>query len=395
MIDKLKNILKKKERLCIGLMSGTSMDGVDTALVKITGSGKGSKIRILDYFTYPYPNGLKNRLLKMIRSEIAPLSEVGNMNFLVGEIFADAVQQLISLSGLKTDDIDLIGSHGQTLWHQPAKRKLLGKMIGSTLQIGEPSVIQARTGIITIADFRTKDMALGGEGAPLIPYFDHLMFSSEKENTGLLNLGGIANITVIPAGSNIDEVYAFDTGPGNMVIDSAAKILFDKTRDTDGKISSSAEPDKGLLRKMSANRFIRKSPPKSTGREEFGLDYTNRIIDWGTELSCTKAVIVSTITEFTALSIYKNYEKFIKEKCPLRKIIVSGGGVYNQELMDRIRNYLAGVDIESIDDHGIPPDIKEAVAFAVFANETISGNPVNLPAVTGAEKSSISGKIII
>ncbi|MFC1732056.1 anhydro-N-acetylmuramic acid kinase [candidate division KSB1 bacterium] len=391
----LESLRSKKVKLVAGLMSGTSMDGVDAALVKITDSGMSASLQVIDWITCPYPRGLKKRLLSCINAPDKPVAEISQLNFLLGELFADAVLSLLEKCGKRPDEIDLIGSHGQTLWHNPEKETLFGKQTTSTLQLGEPSVIQARTGVVTVADFRSKDVALGGEGAPLMPYFDYLYLRSTDENRGALNLGGIANISVMPAGGGLHDVFAFDTGPANMLIDQLMERLFRRKNDNEGKTAAKTAPNCPLFYRMICHDYIEKTPPKSTGREMFGAEYVEKVLGWAGELSCAKSEIISAALEFTVRSIKKNYELFIKPTCILDRIIVSGGGTHNREMMCRLENLFKPVKIDTIDRYGIPSDIKEAAAFAVYANEALHGNPINLPQVTGAKKSGISGKIIM
>ena len=394
----LQSLLSKNTKLCIGLISGTSMDGVDAALVRITGSGLKSKIEAIDGITYPYPEGLKEELTEYIASDSIELSTLSQLNFLIGEIFTEAVFALIKKTGHDKSDIDLIGSHGQTIWHNPVRENLYGRQTGSTLQIGEPSVINAGTGIVTVADFRAKDVAFGGGGAPLIPYFDYLIFHSKNENRGILNIGGIANVTVVRKNSPVYDTFAFDTGPGNMIIDELMRILFDREMDKNGTVAENANPDGILLEYLMEHSFITSEPPKSTGREDFGKKFVNKMLDLGGKRNVSSEAIVSTAVEFTVASIVKNYELFIKPKCSLDRLIVSGGGTQNSEIMKRLRERLTDVTVETLDeskDIDIPSDYKEAVAFAFFANEAVSGNPVNIPGVTGAHSPAILGKLIV
>jgi anhydro-N-acetylmuramic acid kinase len=388
-------IRRKKTKLCIGLMSGTSMDSIDAALVRITGSGLKTHIEVVGWHRYPFPHTVKGTLFNAITIDGIQLSRLSQLNFLIGEVFAEAVLKLLKKFHIDAQSVDLIGSHGQTVWHHPQKQRIARHFVSSTLQIGEPAVISARTGIPVVADFRVKDVALGGEGAPLIPYFDYLIFRSNKEHRGVLNLGGIANITVLPKNCTLEEVYAFDTGPGNMVIDELARELFNQEKDTSGAISASAPPHKVLLSCMMNHPFIRKHPPKSSGREEFGTPFTKKLLKKASRLQLSTAEIISTATEYTARAIEENYIHFIKPNHPLKRIIVSGGGINNVELMSRLKKYFSPIRIETSDDYGIPAECKEAVAFAVFANETICGNPINIPKVTGAEKPAVCGKIIV
>lgn len=394
----LQSLISKKTKLCIGLMSGTSMDGVDAALVRISGSGLQSKIETIGGIMHPYPKGLKDELTDHIASDSIELSTLSQLNFVIGEVFTEAVFALIKKTDHETSDIDLVGSHGQTIWHNPVRKNLYGYQTGSSLQIGEPSVINARTGIVTVADFRMKDIAFGGSGAPLIPYFDYLTGSSKTENRGFLNIGGIANITVVRKNSQVYDTIAFDTGPGNIIIDALMSILFDKDMDRNGATAQKAKPDGQLLEYLMKHPFITLDPPKSTGREDFGKKYVNKLLDMGGKRNLNSEVMVSTAVEFTVSSIVKNYEQYIKPKCSLDRLVVSGGGARNKEIMNRLGQKLTGIIVETMDQStifDIPSDYKEAIAFAFFANEAVSGNPANIPGVTGARSPVILGKIIV
>jgi anhydro-N-acetylmuramic acid kinase len=391
----LETIRKKKTKLCIGLMSGTSLDGIDAALVKITGSGITANLSLIDWKIYPYPGGLQEQIQAHIHRNSIKLSGFSQLNFLLGELYAQAALKILKKNGVTTDRVDLVGCHGQTVWHEPKPQNLYGKQIRSTLQLGEPSVIQVRTGIVTVADFRVKDVALGGEGAPLIPYFDYVMFRSERENRGILNIGGIANFTVVPKNSPLSRVYGFDSGPGNILIDRLMQNYFNTAFDRSGRISRKHSPDRKLLSKMMRHSFIVRKPPKTTGREEFGDAYVEKVMQWGKALKLKPEQVLSTVTEFTAGSIAKNYDLHIRRHHKLDRIIVSGGGVHNPEIMKRLRSSIPGCVIETSDVYGIPPDCKEAVAFAFFANETVAGIPSHIPGVTGAKTSGILGKIIL
>ena len=395
MTNSLEKIRKKKTKLCIGLMSGTSLDGIDAVLVKITGHGISAKLSFVDWKISPYPRGLKEQIQTHIHRDSMKLSEVSQLNFLLGELYAQSALKILKKNGITPARVDLVGCHGQTVWHEPEPHKLYGKRVRSTLQLGEPSVVQARTGIVTVADFRVKDVALGGEGAPLIPYFDYVMFRSERENRGILNVGGIANFTVVPKNSPLSRVYGFDTGPGNMLIDRLMQNYFNSTFDRSGRTSRRHPPDRELLSKMMRHPFIMKKPPKTTGREEFGDPYVEKVERWGKALKLKPEQVLSTVTEFTVGSIVKNYDIHVKRRHKLDRIIVSGGGVHNAEIMKRLRSSITGCVIVTSAEFGIPPDCKEAAAFAFFANETVAGTPSNIPRVTGAKTSGILGKIIL
>ncbi len=387
----LTKLSKKNNKLVVGLMSGTSADGIDVALVNIKGSGTKTKIHLIEFDTYSYPKGYKSFLLKNSDASTARLDDISRLNFLIGEFFADAVIALSKKAKVKLSDIDLIGSHGQTIQHLPEKKKLFGKDIRATFQIGDPSVIAKRTGIITIGDFRVADVAVGGTGAPLVPYIDYLLFRSEKKNRGLLNIGGIANITVLPAGCSVDEVFAFDTGPGNMVIDALIQHYFRKSFDTSGKIASKGNVLPKLLHWMMSHKYLQKAPPKSTGRESFGKEFIDGILS-KTKPS-KKEDVIATVTEYTALTIFDSYMRYIIKNNLIDELIVSGGGVHNEYLMNSLKQYFYGVRFKKIEDFGIPSDAKEAIAFAILANETIIGNPSNMKQATGAKRRTVLGKI--
>jgi len=380
-------------QLYIGLMSGTSMDGIDAALVEIIGSGLETKLKILSSLEYPYPAGLKDKLSRIISDQTVDISILSSMNYAIGEYFGDSVVRLLNESKVNPDDITAIGSHGQTIWHDPEGKELLGRQFPSTSQIGEPAVINAKTGIKVVSDFRANDIAMGGQGAPLIPYFDYIFFRSDTKNILTLNLGGIANITFLPANSGLNEILAFDTGPANILIDQAVIEFYGKECDDEGMIAASHDFSKELLDHMMNNEFIHKNPPKSTGREDFGLNYLSEIVKFSNASNITQESLVSTLTEFTAASIFENYVKFIEPIGKVDKIVASGGGTKNNELLKRIGKFFRNVEICVSNEVGIASDIKEAAAFAFFAAETLCGNSINIPSVTGALKSVVCGKI--
>ncbi|MDI6804626.1 MAG: anhydro-N-acetylmuramic acid kinase [Bacteroidota bacterium] len=386
---------KKKSKLVIGLMSGTSADGIDAVLVEIKNKGVKTKLRQIAFEAYPYSKSLKKFILKNSDVKTARLDDITRLNILLGEYFADAAVKIIqkAQSTFGKQHIDLIGTHGQTISHLPGKINMFGKSIRATLQIGDPTVIAKRTGIVTVGDFRVADVAVGGSGAPLVPYFDYIMFRSDKHNRGLLNIGGIANITVIPKNASLNAVFAFDTGPGNMIIDNLMKRLFNKPFDKSGQIACRGKLNIDLLSWMMKSKYLSQQPPKSTGREMFGDKFVENI------LKKTKTIsgqdIITTITEFTAITIYDAYLKFIKNKVKLDEIIVSGGGVHNLYLMNSLKMYFHPIIVKPIEDVGYSSDAKEAICFAVLANETISGIPANIIKSTGALKTTILGKICL
>ena len=271
---------------------------------------------------------------------------------------------------------------------------MFGKEVAATLQIGDPSVLAKLTGITTVGDFRVGDVALGGQGAPLVPYFDYILFRSERVSRTLLNIGGIANITLLPKGCRASEFVAFDTGPGNMVVDQLMKILFDKSFDEDGTVASAGSIEKDMLDYLSADEFLTSAPPKSTGRERYGVEYVNSILQkFGNH---RKEDIVATATEFTVAAVRDNFERFLSKEGNLDELFVSGGGSHNRFMVDSLKRHFAGTEVMLRQKAlGFSSDAKEAICFAVLANETISGNSTNLPQVTGAVKETLLGKICL
>jgi anhydro-N-acetylmuramic acid kinase len=392
MLEKLLELRKKETKVIVGLMSGTSADGVDVAVVEVKGNGKDTKIKTIGWRTFPFEKDLKWLILKNSQPETSRVDEICRLNFLIAQIYADSVFKTLEELNLKPSEVDLIGSHGQTIQHLPNAVEMFGYRVKSTLQIGDPGVIAKLTGIPTVGNFRIGDVALGGEGAPLVPYFDYLIFGSDEINRLVLNIGGIANFTVLKRNCDVEEVIAFDTGPGNMVVDALVKIFFRKDYDEDGKIAQSGTVSQELLSKMSQHPFIAKKPPKSTGREEFGSAFVEKILKWSEEISLDPKDIIATVSEFTAYAVYKNYEFFIKPNVEIDEIIVSGGGAKNKFMVSALERYFK-VPVKLSDEFGISSDAKEAICFAVLANETISGNPANIKSVTGAVKRTILGGV--
>jgi len=388
--SRIREIANKGKIRVAGLMSGTSADGVDAAIVDIA----GREVQLRAFEMFPYPPALRKRILGLCNPESARLDDICHYNFVLGEVFAEAVIKLCSRSGISLDSIDLIGSHGQTIYHNPRGRRYGRRAIGSTLQISEPSVIAQRTGITTVADFRPRDMAAGGEGAPLVPFADFMLFGHNRLTRAVQNIGGIANITFLPAKCTIDKVVAFDTGPGNMVIDGIIRLATDGKRnfDRDGKMAARGTIDKTLLGDMLRHPFLRRTPPKSTGREEFGAEFVERIYRNAANRRLSGADIVATVTTFTAGTIAQAYRRFLP-KMP-DEMILCGGGAHNHTLVEMLRSELPEVKMLSTDDFGINADAKEAVSFAILAWVTIKGTPNNVPGATGAEKPVVLGKIV-
>jgi anhydro-N-acetylmuramic acid kinase len=386
----IREIAGKGKMRVVGLMSGTSADGVDAAVVEID----REKVRLLAFDTFAYPAALRRQILGLCRPESARLDDICHYNFVLGEVFADAVIKLCSKSDISLGSIDLIGSHGQTIYHQPSGRCYGGRTIRSTLQVGEPSVIAQRTGITTVADFRPRDMAAGGEGAPLVPYADYILFKHKRLTRAVQNIGGIANVTFLTAGCTQDEIIAFDTGPGNMVIDGIVCLISGgrKRFDKDGKMAARGTVDKRLLGEMLRHPFFRRRPPKSTGREEFGAAFAERIYRRTGMKGLTDNDIVATVTALTTRSIAQAYRQFLPVMPD--ELILCGGGSHNHTLIEMLHAEMPDVKMFSTDDFGISVDAKEAVSFAILAWATIKGMTNNVPAATGAKKPVTLGKIV-
>ncbi|NIP30538.1 MAG: anhydro-N-acetylmuramic acid kinase [Candidatus Dadabacteria bacterium] len=383
-------IVSKKEKFVIGLMSGTSMDGIDAVLIKITGSGQKTEVEIISFNTFDYSKEIKKKL-EYINNNFN-LKTISDLNFLIGKEFANAALNIIELSGVKKSEIDLIGSHGQTVFHNPPSNN---DQAISTLQIGELDIICQKTGITTVGDFRTRDMAANGEGAPLIPYIDYILFNKLDKNIIAQNIGGIANCTFV--NQYIEDMIAFDNGPGNSLIDSVMFLVSngDRNFDKDSEESLKGEVCVDLLKDMLKDPYYEKPPPKSTGKEYFGLQKANELYDLTRKGSIKLNDLLATLVELTAETISNSYEKFIFPYHEVEEIILSGGGSHNPHLVNSLKQKLSPVPISYSNEYGISVDAKEAIGFAILANETVHGIPSNIPSVTGADMKVPLGKICI
>lgn len=392
----LQNLQRKKKKLVVGLMSGTSVDSIDAVLVEISGYGINTSLKQKSFVSLRYPKGFRNYVLNNSLPGTGTVDTISQLNILVAHFFADAVKAVARKARIPLAAIDLIGSHGQTVHHIPAEQNLFGKKIHSTLQLGDPSTIAKLTGVPTVGNFRTADMAIGGQGAPLVPYFDFVTFRSTVTHRAVLNIGGIANITLLKKNCRSADVIAFDTGPGNMIIDELMKKYFGKEYDRDGHTANRGKILTPVLRALLSHKYFTLLPPKSTGREMFGSMFVRLI-----EKLCrgkNKEDIIATVTEFTALSIYDQYCRFLKNRLApeeLNELIVSGGGARNKTLMTSLQRCFYPAKILLSSDLGIDSDAKEALCFAVLANETIHEQPGNVPSVTGAIKKTVLGQIAL
>lgn len=385
-----------KEMLVMGMMSGTSADGIDTAIVRISGAPPALSARLEFHHHVSFGLPLREEILRLANGGATTTAEVSRLDFVLGEEFARAAIAACQKSGTRLDAVDLIGSHGQTIFHQGAPARLVGAWrVASTLQIGEPSIIAERTGVPTIASFRPSDIAAGGQGAPLVPFVDYLLYRDAERGRVALNIGGIANVTVIPAGAGPEQVFAFDTGPGNMIVDalilglSRGRAKFDRGAKTALKGRTIPE----LLSRMMREPYLRKRPPKTAGREQFGQTYVERLIEWGKKHHASPPDLVRTATVFTSLSIADAFRRLILPKASVDELIVSGGGAQNPLMMAQLAASVPGVEIMHSDRLGVPTEAKEAFAFAILAYEAYHGRPNNLPSATGASHPVVMGKL--
>lgn len=375
-------------RVVAGLMSGTSLDGVDAVVVRVEGTGAGVAIETLGFVSEPYDPELRDALAACVEATTSNVRLVSQLHARLGERFAEAVGQALAAAGLAAGDLDLVGSHGQTVQHVPEAEEVAGVPTRSTLQIGCPAVLAARLGAPVVADFRSGDLALGGQAAPLAPYLDGALFAAPDETRVLLNLGGIANLTVLPPGG--PPRAAFDTGPANMVLDALALRLTGQPYDEAGALAARGTVDDLLVADVLDAPFFRAAPPKSTGREDFGAPFVDWLVGRGPS---EPADLLATAAAVTARSIAAAVRQWV-EPVPDR-VIASGGGVHNPTLLGMLADELAPIPVETTAAYGLDPDAKEAVLFALLAHEWANGVRTGLPAVTGASRPAFQGSLTL
>jgi anhydro-N-acetylmuramic acid kinase len=351
-----------------GIMSGTSLDGIDIAVIEI----HKSRIQVITHHTTPYPPEIRAAILA-VSNTTTTTAAISRLNYQIAELYAQALSRF--------KHIDLIGCHGQTVYHQGAKPT-------NTLQLGEPAILAERTGIPVVSNFRARDIAAGGQGAPLVPFADYLLFRHKKRNRVILNIGGIANFTYIPANAKSTEVTAFDTGPGNMVMDALTTELSNgkQTYDANGSIASKAHVNRELLDELLKDRYYRRKPPKSAGREQYGKELIDRLKASGVSMPD----LIATATALTAATIALGMQRFAPAA---QELIVSGGGAHNRQLMGNLQALLPALTFRQTAEFGIPGDAKEAIAFAILAHRTWHGKPGNIPSATGARHPVVLGSI--
>ncbi|MFZ0311713.1 MAG: anhydro-N-acetylmuramic acid kinase [Candidatus Korobacteraceae bacterium] len=381
-----------------GVMSGTSADGIDVALVRIQGRGFRSRLELLAHYQFPYPSEVRRAILAAMNSHSASVADLARLNFLLGDLYADAVRSAQRRARLQCE---LVGCHGQTLYHQGDAKLYLGRRIACTWQTGEAAIIAAKIGVPVVSDFRPADVAVGGKGAPFVPFLDYVLYRHRRYGRIVQNLGGIGNLTAIPPRALPEQAIAFDTGPGNMVIDAVAEQLFHKPYDRNGRLAARGEPIERVLRDLLRHPFFRQKPPKTAGREQFGREFVRHFMRL-----CRRADhddIIATATALTARSIGIAVRSFVlplletgdAQPARFREFVVSGGGTKNATLMRMVREELAPskMRVRTTDDFGLPSEAKEATAFALLAYQTWRRLPSNVPSATGAERPAILGKV--
>jgi anhydro-N-acetylmuramic acid kinase len=376
-----------------GVMSGTSADGINVALVDLNAGRKSAwpRFQFLGHAEFPYPEDVRRFVLTAMNSTRASVADLARLNFLLAELYAEAVLATQKRFRRKAE---LVGCHGQTIYHQGEAASFLGRKLAVTWQTGDGSLIARRVGLPVVSDFRPADMAAGGKGAPLVPFLDFLLYRHERVGRVIQNIGGIANLSVIPARATPASVFAFDTGPGNMVIDAVMERLYGIRYDKDGKTAASGQVIESVVVEALRAPFFHRKPPKTAGREEFGREFAQDFIRQCGQAE--RANIVATATALTARSVAQALRDFVlKRRQRLSEFIVSGGGAKNPTLIAMLVNELQplGLELRASDEFGLPAEAKEAAAFALLAYQTWNKKPSNLLSATGASKAAILGKI--
>lgn len=377
------------KQLVVGLMSGTSLDGIDAALVEIGERDGSLDVSLRGFSSSSFDDGTKMRIRQLLPPNEGSVSELAYLHFYLGELLAKAVKQVVKESRVRLADVSIIGSHGLTIRNLQEAGDYFPH---SRLQIGDISVVAVRTGITTVGDLRPADVAAGGEGAPLIPYFDYHVFKSSESNRIILNIGGIANITYIPARAKLEDVQGFDTGPGNMLLDGLMRLLTKdrESFDRNGLWAARGRPQQELLQRLMTHSFIHKNPPKSAGREEFGEGFLEEIVKESRSYNLSSDDLIATVTAFTAEAIAYNCRHFLG---PVDEVIVGGGGAFNKTLLAMIKERLTEARVTTTEEYGIPIKAKEAMGFALLAYQAFHRRPNNVPSVTGAKYPVIMGKV--
>jgi anhydro-N-acetylmuramic acid kinase len=384
--------MQKKSMLVAGIMSGTSADGIDVALCRISQARTRPHIELVRHRAFPYSAPLRKAVLAAMDARSTSAAELARLNWRLGEAYGDAAQ-----AAAQGYALDLIGCHGQTIYHQGVAKPYAGRSIACTWQLGEPALIAAAVHAPVVSNFRPADMVAGGQGAPLVPLLDATLFAHPRRARVLQNLGGIANLTLVPPGGSLDQLVAFDTGPANMVIDALAQRLFNKPLDRGGRLATAGTPNEPVLTALLRDPYYRRDPPKSSGREEYGAAFVERVLSLARHHRLASHDILATATALTSRSIAVAYRQFVAPHIGNSPVdyIVAGGGSRNLTLMQMLAADLApfGCRVQTTDDHGIPSEAKEALAFALLAWQTWHHLPGNVPAATGASHPAILGQV--
>lgn len=389
--------------LAVGLMSGTSLDGVDAALVDIDGIDFGTTVRLVSFVTIPMPRETRERILAAVKPGGGTSAGLCSLNVELGHLFSDAVGAVCRKAGVHAEDLGFVASHGQTIWHNPVAGGGLAEPgcetgdeqgYSGTLQLGDASIIAWEHNVTVVHDFRSMDMAARGQGAPLVPFSEAVLYGDKKADVGLLNIGGIGNITVLPRGGDMSRIFAFDTGPGNMMVDEACRRHFGQGFDADGAIAAEGSVDGALLASLMETPYLAEEPPKSTGRELFGAQMLDAVEKRYPHIPGQD--LVATLTAFTAESVASAIRRFVEPRLEgtLGRLVVGGGGAHNRTLVKELADRLPETQVLTQEDLGYSSDAKEAIAFAVLGNQTLQHRPSNVPSATGASSSAILGSII-
>jgi anhydro-N-acetylmuramic acid kinase len=384
-----------KPLVVAGIMSGTSADGMDVAIVRIGASSSGRQLKLLHHSSFAYPKQLRQAVLAAMDAQTISTAELARLNWRLGLAYAEAATATMASFGKK---VDLIGCHGQTVYHQGIAAPYAGRRVACTWQLGEMALLSNATNLPVVSNFRPADMAAGGQGAPLVSYLDYVLFKSSKRNRVLQNLGGIGNLTAMPAGATADQLLAFDTGPANMIVDALMQPLFQKAYDRNGTVSARGTASQVIVADAMRHPYFKLPPPKSAGREEFGERYAADFLKLCTKEKLSSEDTIATATAFTVESIRDAFEHFVQPRLHAAPTdyCVGGGGARNATMMRMLATALAPFhcNVTTTDAFGIPAQAKEAVAFALLAYETWHHQPSNVPAATGAQRPAILGQVI-
>jgi anhydro-N-acetylmuramic acid kinase len=383
----------KEDRIVAGLMSGTSGDGIDVALARIKGAGESAVIEVMAFDTLKFSPQVRDRILAAQGATTAGPREVVLLSSYLGELYAHAISHICKKASHPIQEVDVVGCHGQTLYHHPHAEKFPGFAVNGSLQIGNAAILAERTGITVVSDFRSRDMAAGGQGAPLAPILDFVLFNHRARGRIILNIGGIANLTALPPDAPLDAIVAFDTGPGNSLVDLAVSHFTQgkQTFDKDGGWARTGKASEPLLEHLLSHPYFKLPPPKSLDRQEFGRPFLAKVLEWAPKMA--PADLVATLTLFTVRTIAGSIMEHLLQKGRYEEILLGGGGALNPVMVEGLKASFPRMAVISTDEYHMPARAKEAILIAYLANETIGGRPANVPSATGARRPVILGTI--